>query len=92
MQVLDIIAISPQETFLVGYPTQTMQPGPWELRRNGELVATVDVTGQAATEADQKGKLAPPGVVMCRGSIDKKNFDFARDEVTLVLPATQPGP
>ncbi|WP_019946675.1 hypothetical protein [Hymenobacter aerophilus] len=87
MQVLDIIAISPQETLLVGYPTETLRPGPWELRRNGELVATVEVTGQAATEADQKGKLAPPGVVMCRGRIDRKGFDFTRDEVTLVQPA-----
>ena len=90
MQVLDIIAISPQETFLVGYPSETLRPGPWELRRNGELVATVEVTGQAATEADQKGKLAPPGVVLCRGRIDKKGFDFTRDEVTLVLPAISP--
>lgn len=92
MQVLDIIPSSPQETFLIGYPAGTLQPGPWELRRNGELVATVDVTGQAATEPDQKGKLAPPGVVMCRGRIDKKSFDFTRDEVLLVLPATSPTP
>ncbi len=84
MQVLDIIAMSPQETFLVGYPTEKMQPGPWELRRNGETVATVQVTGEAATEADQKGKLAPPSVVMCRGAVNKKQFDFTRDEVTLV--------
>ncbi|MFD2787300.1 hypothetical protein [Hymenobacter rubripertinctus] len=84
MQVLDIIALSPQETFLVGYPTEKMLPGPWQLRRNGELVTTVDVTGQAATEADQQGKLAPPSVVTCRGAVDKKQFDFTRDEVTLV--------
>ena len=84
MQVLDIISLSPQETMLVGYPTETMQPGPWELRRNGETVTTVDVTGEAETEADQKGKLAPPRVVMCRGQVDKKQFDFTRDEVTLV--------
>ncbi|SDY57933.1 hypothetical protein [Hymenobacter psychrophilus] len=88
MQVLDIIPNSPKETFLVGYPTGTLLPGPWELRRNGELVATVEVTGQAATEPDQKGKLAPPGVVMCRGQVDKKRFDFTRDEVTLVQPGT----
>ncbi|OWP62289.1 hypothetical protein CDA63_14970 [Hymenobacter amundsenii] len=84
MHVLDIIALSPQETFLVGYPTEKMLPGAWELRRNGEAVATVDVTGEAETEADQKGKLAPPSVVMCRGAVDKKQFDFTRDEVTLV--------
>ena len=90
MQVLDIIPVSPQETFLVGYPSEILRPGPWELHRNGELVATVEVTGQAATEPDQKGKLAPPGVVMCQGRIDKKNFDFTRDEVTLVQPASLP--
>ncbi|MBT9392350.1 hypothetical protein KLP40_04170 [Hymenobacter sp. NST-14] len=84
MQVLDIIALSPKETFLVGYPAGKIQPGPWELRRNGELVATVDVTGEAETEPGRRGKLTPPRVVVCRGPVDKKQFDFTRDEVTLV--------
>lgn len=84
MQVLDIIALSPQETFLVGYPEGPVKPGTWELRRNGELVGTVEVTGEAQLEAGRKGKLAPPRAVVCRGPVDKRAIDFTRDEVTLV--------
>jgi hypothetical protein len=84
MQVLDIIALSPQETFLIGYPEGTVQPGSWELRRNGETIATVEVSGEAQLEAGRKGKLAPPRVVVCRGPVDKRAIDFTRDEVTLV--------
>lgn len=84
MQVLDIIALSPQETFIVGYPDGPVQPGAWELRRNGEPVATVEVTGEAQLEAGRKGKLAPPRAVVCRGPVDKRTIDFTRDEVTLV--------
>lgn len=84
MQVLDIIAISPQETFLIGYPEGPVKPGSWELRRNGETIATVEVTGEAQLEAGRKGKLAPPRAVVGRGPIDKRLLDFTRDEVTLV--------
>jgi len=84
MQVLDIIAISPQETFLVGYPEGPVKAGPWELRVNGETVATVEVTGEAQLEADRKGKLTPPHAVVCRGPLDKRTIDFTRDEVTLM--------
>lgn len=84
LHVLDIIAMSPKETFLVGNLEGPVQPGPWELRRNGEPVATVEVTGEAQIEAGRKGKLAPPRVVTCRGAVDKKGIDFTKDEVTLV--------
>ncbi|UYZ64122.1 hypothetical protein [Hymenobacter weizhouensis] len=83
MRVLDIIRFSPQETFLIGYPTGPVQAGSWELRCNGELVATLDVTGEAELEAGRRGKLAPPRAVVCRGPVDKSRFDFTRDEVTL---------
>ncbi|HEX8424951.1 hypothetical protein [Hymenobacter sp.] len=84
MQVLDIIVISPTETFLVGHLEGTVKPGPWELQVNGETVATLDVTGEAQIEAGRKGKLAPPRVLVCRKAVDKSNIDFTRDEVTLV--------
>ena len=84
MQVLDIIAMSPKETFLVGHLDGPAQPGAWTLQRNGETVATVEVTGEAQIEAGRKGKLAPPRVLVCRGPVDKSGFDFTRDEVTLV--------
>lgn len=84
IQLLDIILMSPKETFLVGHFTGAVKPGPWELRINGEAVATLDVTGEAEIEAGRKGKLAPPRVVVCRGSVEKSRFDFTRDEVTLV--------
>ncbi|UOQ68357.1 hypothetical protein [Hymenobacter volaticus] len=83
MQLLDIIAISPQETFLVGHLEGPVKPGPWELQVNGETVATLDVTGEAQIEAGRKGKLAPPRVLVCRGPVDKSHVDFTRDEVTL---------
>ena len=86
MQVLDIIAMSPKETFLVGHLEGPVQPGPWELRLNGETVATVDVVGEAEIEANAKGKLKPPRVLVCQGSVDKRGIDFTRDEVTLVRP------
>jgi|GEM_PF-3973989 len=86
MQVLDIIPMSPKETFLVGHFEGPVQPGPWELRLNGETVATVDVVGEAQIEAATKGKLAPPRVLVCKGSVDKRRIDFTRDEVTLVRP------
>ena len=83
MQVLDIIRFSPQETFLIGYPTGPVPAGAYELRCNGELVATLDVTGEAELEAGRRGKLAPPRAVVSRTPVDKSRFDFTRDEVTL---------
>jgi hypothetical protein len=83
MQILDIIAISPQETFLVGHLKGLVKPGPWELQVNGESVVILDVTGEAQIEAGRKGKLAPPRVLVCRGPVDKSRIDFTRDEVTL---------
>ncbi|MBC8083842.1 MAG: hypothetical protein H7Z21_11575 [Hymenobacter sp.] len=83
MQLLDIILISPQETFLVGHLVGPVRPGPWALRRNGETVATVEITGEAQLEAGRKGKLLPPRVLVCRGPVDKSGLDFTRDEVTL---------
>jgi hypothetical protein len=87
MQILDIISISPTETFLVGHLEGVVKPGAWELRQNGEVIATLDVTGEAQIEAGRKGKLAPPRVVVCRGPVDKSAIDFTRDEVTLELQA-----
>ena len=84
MQVLDIIPMSPKETVLIGHLAGPVQAGRWELRRNGELVATVDVTGEAQIEAGRRGKLPPPRVLVCRGPVDKSSCDFTRDEVTLV--------
>jgi hypothetical protein len=84
MQLLDIIAISPKETFLVGHLEGPVQPGPWELRVNGEMITAVDVTGETQIEAGRKGKLALPRVLTCRGPVDKSRIDFTRDEVTLV--------
>ncbi|WP_022823736.1 hypothetical protein [Hymenobacter norwichensis] len=84
MQVLDIIALSPQETFIVGYPEGLVKAGTWELRVNGATVATVEVTGEAELEAGRKGKLTPPRALVCRGPVDKRTIDFTRDEVTLV--------
>jgi hypothetical protein len=86
MQVLDIIPMPPKETFLVGYLEGPVQPGPWELRLNGETVATVVVIGEAQIEATSKGKLSPPRVLVCRGRVDKSRLDFTRDEVTLRRP------
>ena len=84
MQILDIIVLSPQETFLVGHLAGPVKPGPWELQVNGTTVATLDVTGEAQIEAGRKGKLAPPRVLVCRGPVDKSNIDFTRDDVSLV--------
>jgi hypothetical protein len=84
IQLLDIIQMSPKETFLVGHYSGAVKPGPWDLQLNGETVATVEVTGEAEIEASKKGKLSPPRVVVCRGTIEKSRFDFTRDEVTLV--------
>ncbi|QIX59759.1 hypothetical protein HER32_00550 [Hymenobacter sp. BT18] len=83
MRVLDIIQISPQEVFIVGYPDGPVVPGPWELRLNGETVAVLEATGEAQLEAQAKGKLALPRAVVCRGQVERKRFDFTRDEVTL---------
>lgn len=83
MQILDIIAISPQETFLVGHLEGTVKPGLWELQVNGKPLATLEITGEAQIEAGRKGKLAPPRVLVCSGAVDKSNIDFTRDEVTL---------
>jgi len=41
---------------------------------------------EAQIEAATKGKLAPPRVLVCKGSVDKRRIDFTRDEVTLVRP------
>ncbi len=84
MRVFDIIPMSPKETFLVGQLDGPVQPGRWELRRNDEPVATLDITGEAQIEAGRKGKLAAPRVLVCRGAVDKSGFDFTRDAVTLV--------
>ncbi|RPD45766.1 hypothetical protein DNI29_16565 [Hymenobacter sediminis] len=84
MQVLDIIVMSPKETFLVGRLDGPMKPGPWELRLNEEVVATLDITGEAQIEAGRKAKLQPPRVAVSRTSVEKSRFDFTRDEVTLV--------
>ena len=83
MQVLDIIPVSPKETFLIGYLTGAVQPGKWELRLNGETVAVLDIAGEAQVQAGPKGKLAPPRVLECRGPVDKSRIDFTKDEVTL---------
>ncbi|RSK25214.1 hypothetical protein [Hymenobacter metallilatus] len=83
MQVVDIIQMSPKEVFIVGYLAGEVKPGAWELRRNGEAVATVQATGEVQVEAGRKGKLAPPRVISCQGQVDKKQFDFTQDEVTL---------
>ncbi|SNC63238.1 hypothetical protein SAMN06265337_0834 [Hymenobacter gelipurpurascens] len=84
IQLLDIIPMSPKETFLVGHFTGTVKPGKWELRINGEALTTVEVIGEAEIEAGRKGKLTPPRVVVCRGPVEKSRIDFTRDEVTLV--------
>ncbi|MBB4602031.1 hypothetical protein HNQ93_002400 [Hymenobacter luteus] len=84
MQVLDIIVMSPKEVFLVGRLEGPMKPGPWELRLNEEVVATLDITGEAQIEAGRKGKLQPPRVAVSRTPVEKSRFDFTRDEVTLV--------
>lgn len=84
LQVLDIIAMSPKETFLLGYLEGPVQTGAWELRRNGETLATLDISGEEQIEAGRKGKLAPPRVLVCRGPVDKTGLDFTRDEVMLV--------
>lgn len=83
MQVLDIIAMSPKETFLVGHHEGPVQPGAWELRRNGEILVTLDIVGEAQLEAGRKGKLTPPRALVCRGPVDKSGIDFTRDEVRL---------
>lgn len=83
LQVVDIIQMSPQEVFIVGYLTGAVAAGTWELRRNDETVAVVQVAGEVEVEAGRKGKLAPPRVISCQGQIDKKQFDFTQDEVTL---------
>ncbi|RSK49834.1 hypothetical protein [Hymenobacter rigui] len=88
MQVVDVIQMSPKEVFIVGYVSGPVKPGHWELRRNGEAVVTLQATGEVQVEAGRKGKLAPPRVISCQGQVDKKQFDFTQDEVTLVpLPA-----
>lgn len=84
LQVLDIISMSSKETFLVGHMEGAVQPGAWELRRNGQVLATLDISGEEQIEAGRKGKLAPPRVLVCRGAVDKSSLDFTRDEVTLV--------
>lgn len=84
IQLLDIIQMSPKETFLVGHFTGAVKAGPWELRINGETLTMVEVIGEAEIEAGRKGKLAPPRVVVCRGAVEKSRIDFTRDEVTLV--------
>jgi hypothetical protein len=84
IQLLDIIQMSPKETFLVGHFAGAVKPGPWELQLNGETIATLDVTGEAEIEAGRKGKLAPPRVLVCKGTVEKSRIDFTRDEVTLV--------
>ena len=83
MQVVDIIQMSPKEVFIVGYLTGAVAAGPWELRRNDEAVAVVQVAGEVEVEAGRKGKLAPPRVVSCQGQLDKKQFDFTPEEITL---------
>lgn len=83
LQVVDIIQMSSQEVFIVGYLTGAVTTGPWELRRNEEVVAVLQVAGEVEVEAGRKGKLAPPRVVSCKGQVDKKQFDFTQDEVTL---------
>ncbi|SNR30122.1 hypothetical protein [Hymenobacter mucosus] len=84
MQVFDIIQMSPKEVFIAGQVEGDIMPGMWELRRNNEGVATLEVLGEAQIEAGRKGKLAPPRVAVCRGVVDKSRFDFTRDDVTLV--------
>ena len=83
MHLLDIIPVSSKETFLIGHLTGPVQPGPYTLRVNGVTVATVVVTGEAEVESGPKGKLQPPRVLVCNGSVDKRTIDFTRDEVTL---------
>ncbi|GAB3223518.1 hypothetical protein GCM10027346_02610 [Hymenobacter seoulensis] len=84
MHVLDIVQMSPKEVFIVGHLQGTIAPGPWELRLNGEVVTTLEVSGEAQIEASRKGKLQPPRVAVCKGQAEKSRFDFTRDEVTLV--------
>ena len=83
MQVLDIIPVSPNETFLIGHLTGPVQPGKWALRLNGETVAVLDIVGEALVQTGPKGKLLPPRVLECRGPVDRRAIDFTRDEVTL---------
>lgn len=83
MQVVDVIQMSPKEVFVVGYLSGDVRAGAWELRRNGEAVATVQATGEVQIEAGRKGKLAPPRVISCQGQVDKKQLDFTQDEITL---------
>jgi len=83
MQVVDIIQMSPKEVFIVGYLAGAITAGSWELRRNNEPVLVLQVAGEVEVEAGRKGKLAPPRVISCQGQVDKKQFDFTQDEVTL---------
>ncbi|SHL73886.1 hypothetical protein [Hymenobacter psychrotolerans] len=86
MQVLDIIPVSPKETFLIGYLAGPVPPGQWALKVNGETMAVLDILGEAQVQAGPKGKLAPPRVLECRGPVDRRAIDFTRDEVTLERP------
>ncbi|ALD20919.1 hypothetical protein AM218_06355 [Hymenobacter sp. DG25A] len=75
--------MSPKEVFIVGNLEGAVKPGSWELRLNGEAVATLEAMGEAQIQGSSKGKLVPPRVVVCKGQVDKSRFDFTRDEVTM---------